>query len=121
MLDSHAAKPRFFPNSAQRNLMPKIKESLRKLPESIPPTHLEIDHNIATKYHYNNWLLACKGEATCNSNFALSARLTEAILFANIALHLNCNLDIDPVNRTILGNETASKMINSTPREGWEI
>ena len=121
MLESHAAKPYFFPISAQRNLMPKIKESLRKLPESIPPTHREIDHNIATKYHYNNWLLACKGEATCNSNFALSARLTEAILFANIALHLNCNLDIDPVNRTILGNETASKMINSTPREGWEI
>ena len=121
MLESHAAKPYFFPISAQHNLAPKIKESLSKLPDSIPATHRDDNYNLATPYHYNNWLLACKGEATCNSNFAFSARLNETLLFANIALHLNCNLNIDPVKRTIIGNETASKMIFHVPRKGWEI
>ncbi len=120
-LENHAARPRFFPSRVMNDLEPQIKESLEKLPDSIAPTHRESDHNIATKYHYNNWLLACKGEETCNSNFAFSARLTETLLFANIALHLNSNLDIDPVKRTIIGNETASKMMNPTPRKNWEI
>lgn len=138
MIDSHASRPRFFPSKVQRDLIPQIKESVEKLPDSIPPTHKDKEsinpewfflgmneyggtYDLATKYHYNNWLLAIKGDDTCNSNFGFSARLTETMLFANIALHLNCNLDIDPVKRTIVGNESASKMMNPTPREGWKI
>lgn len=121
MLDSHAARPRFFPSRAQRDLLPQIKASLGKLPDAIPATHTETDYGLATPYHVNTWLLACKGEGECNSNFGFSARLTESLLFANIALHLGCNLEIDPLQRTIIGNETALKMMKSVPRPGWEI
>ena len=121
IVENTAARPQFFPSWARRDLTLEIKESHEKLPDSIPSTHLKNDPDLATSYHYNNWLLACKGEGSCNSNFDFSARLTETMLFANIALHLNCNLDIDPAKRTIIGNEMASKMMNHTPRKGWEI
>ena len=121
MLDSHAARPRFFPSRVQRDLQPQINASLGKLPESIPPTHTNADYGLANAYHMNNWLLACKGEVECNSNFDISGRLTESLLFANIALHLGCNLEIDPIQRTIIGNETALQMMKSVPRLGWEI
>lgn len=121
IIDNHASRPRFFPDSIQKELKPQIDESIEKLPDSIFPSHIVNDYDGLNYYHYNNWLLASKGEATCNSNFDLSARLTEAILFGNIALHQNCNLDIDPVNRIIVDNETASKMMNPVAREGWEI
>ena len=121
LIGNHASCPGFFPSRVQNDLMPQIKKSLEKLPDSIPPTHEKTDIDISTKYHYNNWLLACKGEGTCNSNFGFSARLTEIMLFANIALHLNCDLDIDPVKRTIIGNEKALEMMEPAPREGWKI
>ena len=121
MIDNHASRPRFFPSKIQQDLMPQIQESLGKIPDNMPPTHNNNDFRLSTNYHYNNWLRACKGEATCNSNFGFSARLTESILLANIALHLNSNLDIDPDKRTVIGNERASELINFSPREGWEI
>lgn len=121
MMDSHAARVHFIGKKANNELMPQIKESIAKLPANVPKTHENVDYNLATDYHYNNWLLACKGEALCNSNFDFSARLVETMLFANIALHLNCNLDIDPVKRTIIGNEAASNLMNPAPREGWKL
>jgi len=121
MLESHAARPRFFPSRAQRDLQPQIKASLEMLPDSIPATHTDSHYGLATGYHINNWLLACHGDVACNSNFDLSGRLTESVLFAKIALYLGCNLDIDPVKRTIIGNETASKLMDPAPRQGWEI
>jgi len=121
MLESHNMKPYFFPISAQREVESKVKESLGKLPDGIPNTHLDDNHNLANAYHYNNWLLACKGEATCNSNFAFSSRVIEAMFLGNIAVQLKCNLDLDPVTKTIIGNEAASEMIGYAPREGWEI
>jgi predicted dehydrogenase len=72
--------------------------------------------------HWNNWLLAIKGEETCRSNFAYAGRLTETMLFANIALHLNRNLKIDPKTRTIVGDaEATALMTGPTPRKGWAI
>ena len=63
-----------------------------------------------------------KGQEKCRSSFAYGGRLTEAMLYGNIALHLNRSLTIDPVTRSILGDEEASALMSGPPaRDGWKI
>lgn len=105
MMNTHASSPR---------VIPELR--MRELAGSLPKV------NLKRSQHYDNWLLAIKGEETCRSNFAYGGRLTETMHFANIALHVNRNLKIDPVTRSIIGDsEATAHMAGRPPRDGWTI
>ena len=78
--------------------------------------------NTRRSSHWDNWLLAIQGKEACRSNFAYGCRLTECALFGIIAMHLNRNLTIDPIARTIIGDEDAAQMMDyPAPRAEWRI
>lgn len=105
LMGTHAGTPRVIPELKMRemaSILPKV--------------------NLKRSDHWDNWLLAIKGQEKCRSSFAYGGRLTEAMLYGNIALHLNRSLTIDPVTRSILGDEEAAALMNGpTAREGWRI
>lgn len=105
IMGTHAGTPRVIPELKMRELAPDLPK-------------------VATKRssHYENWLLSIQGRETCRSNFAYAARLTEAIHYGNIALHVHRNLTIDPKTRTILGDEEAASLMHGpAPRDGWKV
>ena len=105
IMGTHAGTPR---------VIPELKMS--ELASSIPKVDLKRSN------HWNNWLLAIKGQEICRSNFAYGGRLTETMLFANIALHVNRNLTINPQTRTIVGDdEAAALMVGLKPRVAWTV
>lgn len=105
LMGTHAGRPSIIPEA-----------KLLELGKSLP----EVDIKRST--HWNNWLLAIKGQETCRSNFAYGGRLTEAMLFGNIALHVNRSLTIDPVQRLIIGDaEAIALMAGPKPRQGWTV
>jgi predicted dehydrogenase len=105
LMGTHAGTPR---------VIPELK--MREMAESLPKVNLKRSN------HWDNWLLAIKGQEKCRSSFAYGGRLTEAMHYGNIALHLNRALNIDPTTRRILGDEEATALMNGpAPREGWRI
>jgi predicted dehydrogenase len=105
LMNTHASSPRVTPQVKMREIAPSLPKVDTKRSQ-----------------HYQNWLLAIKGIETCRSNFAYGGRLTETMLFAKIALHVNRDLTIDPATRTIVGDPEASAlMAGAKPREGWSI
>jgi len=105
MTDTHAGPPRIVPltrhkEMAKAGVLPKIQFSQSD--------------------HFNNWLLACKGQEKCRSTFAYGGRLTETMLWGLIAMRVNRNLKIDPVKRAIIGDDEATKYMHwPEPRKGW--
>jgi hypothetical protein len=107
MTGSHASTPRIVPETLHQEMakagsLPKIK--------------------FAQSNHFDNWLLACKGQEKCRSPFAYGGRLTETMMYGLIASRVNRNLKIDPVKRVILGDKEAAKYMSwPKTRKGWEI
>jgi predicted dehydrogenase len=105
LMGTHAGTPRIIPEI-------KMQELVKTLPKV----------NVKRSNHWNNWLLAIKSQETCRSNFAYAGRLTETMQFANIALHVNRNLTIDPKTRSIIGDEEATALMTGPkPRAGWIV
>lgn len=105
IMGTHGGTPRVIPEL-------KMRELITSLPKV----------NVKRSNHWDNWLRAIKGQETCRSNFAYGGRLTETMHFANIALHVNRNLTIDPKTRTIIGdNEAAALMSGPKPRKEWAV
>jgi predicted dehydrogenase len=105
LMGTHAGPPRVIPELKMSELAP-----------SLPKVNLKRSN------HWDNWLLAIKGQESCRSSFAYGGRLTETMHFANIALHVNRNLTIDPVTRSIVGDaEAAALMQGPAAREGWKV
>ncbi|HPA20460.1 MAG TPA: Gfo/Idh/MocA family oxidoreductase [Verrucomicrobiae bacterium] len=104
VMGSHAGTPRIIPESKAQEMaatLPKVAEKRSS--------------------HFDNWLRAIRGEEKARSHFAYAGLLTEVMQLGNIALHLNCNLKLDPVSREILDNPEAKKMFSwPPPRKGWE-
>lgn len=105
LMGTHAGTPRVIPEI-------KMREIVKTLPKV----------NIKRSNHWDNWLLAIKGRETCRSNFAYAGRLTETMHFANLALHVNRNLTIEPQTRTITGDAAATALMAAPEsRVGWSI
>ncbi|CAN5728840.1 Gfo/Idh/MocA family oxidoreductase [soil metagenome] len=105
LMGTHAGTPR---------VIPELK--MMEVASSIPKVDLK------RSSHWDNWLLAIKGQESCRSSFAYGGRLTETMQFANIALHVNRSLTIDPVTRSIIGDEEASALMQGpVARESWKI
>lgn len=106
MTGSHADIPRIVPEALHKQLR-----------SSFPDFTAE-----KKSHHHLNWLRACKGEEKCRSPFSYAGRLTEMMHYGLIAMRVNRNLKIDPVKRTIIGDDEAAQLMTSPiPREGWQV
>lgn len=105
MMPSHAGTPRIIPEAKSKEMAPALPRVTEK-----------------RGGHFDNWVKAIRGEEKARSHFAYAGLLTEVMHLGNIALHLNCDLRLDPVRKEILGNAEAKKLTSwPPPRKGWEI
>ncbi|MCC6357091.1 MAG: Gfo/Idh/MocA family oxidoreductase [Verrucomicrobiae bacterium] len=105
MMPSHAGTPRIIPEAKSKEMAPALPRVTEK-----------------RGGHFDNWVKAIRGEEKARSHFAYAGLLTEVMHLGNIALHLNCDLRLDPVRKEILGNAEAKKLTSWPPsRKGWEI
>lgn len=89
----------------------KAKDMASKLPQ-VPKS---------PSNHFKNFLLACKGQETCRSNFAVAAPLCQTMALGIIAQRLNATFAFDPATRRVTGNKAADALLaGPPPRKGWE-
>jgi hypothetical protein len=70
--------------------------------------------------HFENFLLACKGEEEARSPFAVSGQLTQVFTLGIIAQRLGGTLDFDPKTQKITNHAEAQALLDPAPRAGWE-
>jgi len=71
--------------------------------------------------HFKNFLLACKGQETCRSSFAVAGPLSQVLSLGVLAQRLNAKLTFDPATRQITNNTLANDLLSGPPpRKGWE-
>jgi len=75
----------------------------------------------STSNHFKNFLLACKGEETCRSSFAVAGPLCQTMGLGVIAQRVNAKLTFDPQTRQITNHEVANGFLKGAPaRKDWE-
>lgn len=95
---------RFIPNSRLKD----FKAPKPYLPRSIG--------------HHKEWIEACKGNGTTESNFGFAGPVTEACQLGNICLRMGgAELQWDSENLRITNNEDANKLLQTTYRDGWSL
>lgn len=71
--------------------------------------------------HFRNFLLACKGEETCRSSFAVGGPLCQAMAIGVIAQRVNAKLTFDPATNQITNHKVANELLaGAPPRKEWE-
>jgi predicted dehydrogenase len=70
--------------------------------------------------HFENFLLACKGEEEARSPFAVSGQLTHVFTLGIIAQRLGGTLNFDPKTQKITNHAEAQALLDPAPRAGWE-
>lgn len=89
----------------------KAKEMEGKLPE-VPES---------PSNHFENFLLACKGQEKCRSSFDIAAPLSQAFNLGVIAQWTNTKIKFDRKTKQITNNKLANDLLVGTPpRKGWE-
>ncbi len=95
---------RFIPNSRIKD----YKQPAQILPRSIG--------------HHKEWIEACKGNGTTESDFSFAGLLTEACQLGNICLRTGGKaIEWDSVNFKITNNEEANKLLHFEYRDGWSL
>jgi len=98
-------------------------DTLRIIPEAKMRDMKDKLPDISGKHsdHYENFLLACKGEEKTRSPFDISGPLTQVFLLGVIAQRLGGKLIFDRETKQITNNKTANQLlIGPPPRKGWE-
>ena len=70
--------------------------------------------------HYENFLLACKGEEAVRSPFSIGGELNQVFSLGIIAQRLGGELKFDPKTKQITNNKVANQLLDPAPRKGWE-
>jgi predicted dehydrogenase len=70
--------------------------------------------------HYENFLLACKGEEAARSPFSVGAPLNQVFNLGIITQMFGGELRFDRETKQIIGDERASAFLDPAPRAGWE-
>lgn len=70
--------------------------------------------------HYENFLLAVKGEETARSPFSVGARLNQVFNLGILSQMLEREIRFDRETEQIIGDEQASALMDPAPRAGWE-
>jgi hypothetical protein len=71
--------------------------------------------------HEREFIAACRGEATCFSNFDHSGPVIELLLAANVAGWFDDPLEFDPVECRIVNNSEADALLRPPYRSGWAL
>ena len=71
--------------------------------------------------HYKNFLLACKGQETCRSSFAVAGPLCQAMALGVIAQRVNAKVLFDATTKQITNHKLANELLAGVPpRKDWE-
>jgi hypothetical protein len=71
--------------------------------------------------HFENFLLACKGEEKTRSPFSVAGPLCQAMQLGIIAQQVNARLEFDPATRRITNHKVADALLDGAPpRKDWE-
>ena len=72
--------------------------------------------------HHKEWIEACKGNGTTESDFSFAGPLTEACQLGNICLRMGGKpIEWDPENLKITNNEEANNLLHFEYRDGWNL
>lgn len=89
----------------------KMKEMYKDLPK-ITGKHSD---------HYENFVLACKGEEKTRSSLDIAGPLTQVFLLGVIAQRLGGKLTFDRKTKQITNNKVANQLLKGPPpRKGWQ-
>ena len=89
----------------------KVNDIASKLPE-VPQS---------PSNHYENFLLACKGQEQTRSPFHIAGPLSQVFCLGVIAQRLNSKLLFDRNSKQITNNNIANQLLVGTPpRKDWE-
>ncbi|MDX2431213.1 MAG: Gfo/Idh/MocA family oxidoreductase [Bacteroides sp.] len=101
---SHGSTLKIIPEEAAKEMEGKLPE----VPKS--PSN-----------HFENFVLACKGEEECRSSFDISAPLSQVFVLGTMAQRLNTKLKFDRKTKRITNNKLADQLLEGPPpRKGWE-
>lgn len=76
----------------------------------------------ANRNHYHHFADACLGGEMCESHFAQTGPMTEAILLGTVAVRVpGQQLDWDPARLKITNSADAQKLLRRKYRHGWEV
>lgn len=71
--------------------------------------------------HFENFLLACKGEEECRSSFDVAGPLSQVFTLGVLAQRLNTKIVFDRETKQITNNPLANLLlVGEQPRKGWE-
>lgn len=71
--------------------------------------------------HYNNFLLACRGEKKCRSSFAVASPLCQTMALGVIAQRVNAKFSFDPATKQITNHKVGNGLLAGVPpRKNWE-
>jgi predicted dehydrogenase len=71
--------------------------------------------------HYQNFLLACRGEEKCRSSFAVAGPLCQVMALGVIAQRVNARLAFDRATKQITNHKLANDLLAGVPpRKEWE-
>jgi predicted dehydrogenase len=71
--------------------------------------------------HHQEWLDACRGQGTAQSNFGYAAVLTESLLIGNVALRTGKTIEWDSTHMRATNASDADQYIRPEFRRGWSI
>lgn len=75
----------------------------------------------STSNHFENFLLACKGEEKCRSSFDVAGPLSQVFTLGVLAQRLGTKLVFDRETKQITNNPLADLLlVGAPPRKGWE-
>lgn len=71
--------------------------------------------------HWKNFLLACKGQETCRSSFAVAGPLSQVLVLGVLAQRMNVKLAFDRNTKQITNHKIANELLAGVPpRPDWE-
>jgi predicted dehydrogenase len=101
---SHGGTPRLLPAD--------LADSAKAVPASIP----------RSPGHYEEWLLACKGQGTTMSNFDVSGPLTETVLLGVLAMRVpGERIEWDGPNLRVKNLPDLNQHLHIDYRPGWSL
>ncbi len=104
---AYCESPRIIPEA-------KMKDVQASLPAKTIPRIPKADH-------YQEWILACKGEEPAGANFDYAGPLTEMVLLGNLAIRTGKKIEWDPIDLKVPNVREANQYIRHWYRQGWEI
>ncbi len=70
--------------------------------------------------HWENFLLACKGEEEASSPFSISGPLSQVFNLGVLSQRFGGELKFDAQTKQITNHEIANALLDPAPRKGWE-